>query len=416
MSEISEKKTESKYIDKDPPMDSEPTLGKKIVDYLAFLKEKLNFIFATYGRRLTDADGHINELTRTADVFEVKLSHKVDDDEIISRINQSAETISIEASKINLNGAVTANNNVTIDVNGVISAVGASLTNVDINGGSISIQSGTLSNNAIVLKDSTATYQGAFRPSGFETKYNNLVTATMESYGGINVFYREIPGVVDSGVMQFGCWGGTKYKGVSWLRFDGLGIEGGPNGPTNFDTNGSRGYFVIDVGTGQGSSYVPSYSTNLVIEKWGNGAISKEVTLDVNGLKFSDSNGNITAEYPSDGDCVIAKGTFGDWTYRKWASKTYECWARIEHTNIAINNQWQNVWYHSIPTVAYPVNFVSSPFEQVSVVGGDGAAWISGAAQRPSTSQSGKYYLFRPETTAAAKYVVDYYVRGTVSS
>ena len=120
------------------------------------------------------------------------------------------------------------------------------------------------------------------------------------------------------------------------------------------------------------------------------------------------------------GDSVIEKGTTtvsgNTWTYRKWYSGAYECWARIEHTNIAINNQWGQVYYHSIPVVDYPTSFTASPFEQVSVVGGDGAAWISGAAQRPSTTQSGLYYLFRPATTTAAKYVVDYYVRGTVSS
>ena len=54
------------------------------------------------------------------------VSQKIGSDEIISAINQSAEQISINASKINLNGAVTMNNNVQIDSYGRLHAVNGS--------------------------------------------------------------------------------------------------------------------------------------------------------------------------------------------------------------------------------------------------------------------------------------------------
>lgn len=53
-----------------------------------------------------------------------EVSKKVGKEEIISRINQSPEEIKLKASKIEFEGMVTANNNVTIDENGFIKAKG----------------------------------------------------------------------------------------------------------------------------------------------------------------------------------------------------------------------------------------------------------------------------------------------------
>ena len=53
-----------------------------------------------------------------ADAIESTVSKKVGSDEIISKINQSAESVSINASKISLNGAVTANSNFKINTDG----------------------------------------------------------------------------------------------------------------------------------------------------------------------------------------------------------------------------------------------------------------------------------------------------------
>lgn len=57
-------------------------------------------------------------IKQTADSINTEVSKKVNGDEIISKINQSAENISIEANKINLNGAVTANQNFKIGLDG----------------------------------------------------------------------------------------------------------------------------------------------------------------------------------------------------------------------------------------------------------------------------------------------------------
>ena len=59
-----------------------------------------------------------SQITQTANAITLKVGN----DEIISKINQSAEQISIEASKINLNGAVTANNYFKINIDGSMEA------------------------------------------------------------------------------------------------------------------------------------------------------------------------------------------------------------------------------------------------------------------------------------------------------
>lgn len=57
-------------------------------------------------------------IRQTADSINTEVLKKVNGDEIISKINQSAENVSIEANKINLNGAVTANQNFKIGSDG----------------------------------------------------------------------------------------------------------------------------------------------------------------------------------------------------------------------------------------------------------------------------------------------------------
>lgn len=58
------------------------------------------------------------QIQLTADSINSEVSKKVGNDEVISRINQSAEQITIDASKINLNGSITANGAFKIDTEG----------------------------------------------------------------------------------------------------------------------------------------------------------------------------------------------------------------------------------------------------------------------------------------------------------
>lgn len=62
----------------------------------------------------------------------VEVSKKVGNNEIISRINQSAEAVTIDANKININGTISANGNFQVDTSGNMTCNEAIMTNATI--------------------------------------------------------------------------------------------------------------------------------------------------------------------------------------------------------------------------------------------------------------------------------------------
>ena len=83
--------------------------------------------------RATDAEGELSgRITATANEFTSKLASKVGNDEVISVINQTPGNVTIDANKINLNGAVSANNHFKITNNG----------SVEIDAGTINLGNG----------------------------------------------------------------------------------------------------------------------------------------------------------------------------------------------------------------------------------------------------------------------------------
>lgn len=60
-----------------------------------------------------------SKITQTKDEIDLEVSRKVGNDEVISKINQTPETITIQASKVNIGGVITAiNNDTTTTING----------------------------------------------------------------------------------------------------------------------------------------------------------------------------------------------------------------------------------------------------------------------------------------------------------
>lgn len=64
------------------------------------------------------------DIKKTTDSISLEVSKKVGSNEIISKINQTAEKITIAASKINFNGVITANKTFQIDTSGYMQATG----------------------------------------------------------------------------------------------------------------------------------------------------------------------------------------------------------------------------------------------------------------------------------------------------
>ena len=105
----------------------------------------------------------------TADAITQTVSKKVGTDEIISKINQTAETIAINASKINFNGMITANNRFKILSDGSFEANYGKIANWDVRSNYIESRSvggvttKLYANGSIAFGDCTiSTYGGAF--------------------------------------------------------------------------------------------------------------------------------------------------------------------------------------------------------------------------------------------------------------
>ena len=98
-----------------------------------------------------------SSIEQTAEEINLEVRKKVDENEIISKINQSAEQISIEAEKINLNGAVTANENFKIKTDGSIEAKNGTFT-----GGKVKLFGGNQNNANFTVGKTEDIYREAF--------------------------------------------------------------------------------------------------------------------------------------------------------------------------------------------------------------------------------------------------------------
>lgn len=108
-------------------------------------------VSATYETK-SDAESSYRSLNSSISQTASEISTKVSKDGIISSINQTAESVKINASKISLNGVVTANNYFKINTDGSMECNQAAIKNATITNGTItsaSISRGTIDNAAI---------------------------------------------------------------------------------------------------------------------------------------------------------------------------------------------------------------------------------------------------------------------------
>ena len=128
-----------------------------------------------------------------ADAIESTVSKKVGSDEIISKINQSAESVSINASKISLNGAVTANSNFKINTDG-----SAETKALKVTGGSLTIGNNCeITNAGNVFALSPKFYSGLYINSDFKVgTLSKLNYSMLLGYVGTHIFVGESGGVL----------------------------------------------------------------------------------------------------------------------------------------------------------------------------------------------------------------------------
>lgn len=128
-----------------------------------------------------------------ADAIESTVSKKVGSDEIISKINQSAEKVSINAEKISLNGAVTANSNFKINTDG-----SAETKALKITGGSLLIGGNCeITNEGNVFALSPKFYSGLYINSDFNMgTLSQLNYSMLLGYVGKYIFVGESGGTL----------------------------------------------------------------------------------------------------------------------------------------------------------------------------------------------------------------------------
>lgn len=128
-----------------------------------------------------------------ADAIESTVSKKVGSDEIISKINQSAEKVSINAEKISLNGAVTANSNFKINTDG-----SAETKALKITGGSLLIGGNCeITNEGNVFALSPKFYSGLYINSDFNMgTLSQLNYSMLLGYVGKHIFVGESGGTL----------------------------------------------------------------------------------------------------------------------------------------------------------------------------------------------------------------------------
>lgn len=184
------------------------------------IKEEVSRDYATQEELIQERSERIqkaNEITQT-------VSKKVGNDEIISKINQSAEAVTIEANKLNLNGYVTVNDlktagKTTINgsniTTGTIDASKATITNINAD----NIKSGTITGRTI----SGGTINGAKITGGnisLSTTNNDSVMEIKDSKNSskrvyMNEQYVVIDSIYGQNVASMGTYSSTGYGYVS---------------------------------------------------------------------------------------------------------------------------------------------------------------------------------------------------------
>lgn len=168
----------------------------KVYETKKIVKEKIKSVNELTDEKLTEysTTEEMNSAIKVkADAIETTVSKKVGSDEIISKINQSAEKVSINAEKISLNGAVTANSNFKINTDG-----SAETKALKITGGSLLIGGNCeITNEGNVFALSPKFYSGLYLNSDLKIgKLSQLNYTMLLGYVGKHIFIGESGGTL----------------------------------------------------------------------------------------------------------------------------------------------------------------------------------------------------------------------------
>lgn len=130
-----------------------------------------------------NAQSNYSQLQQTANNISSVVSTKVGEDEIISKINQSSESVSISAGKINLNGAVTANQYFKINTDGSMEARNGTFT-----GGTIELKDNGSATGSTCLVVKSDNFKSNFSSTGMTVQPINSSILRAALYSNSNGF------------------------------------------------------------------------------------------------------------------------------------------------------------------------------------------------------------------------------------
>lgn len=120
-------------------------------------------------------------------------------------------------------------------------------------------------------------------------------------------------------------------------------------------------------------------------------------------------------------DYVVAQGTTGKWTWRKWSNGTAEMWAVFGIDTLAIDEAWGSLYFGTWMRLAvnvsarqYPFSFTEEPTVTASYMGGSGDAWLISlvSASDNLKTRAPAYALARPNQGTISAPRIAYYVIG----
>lgn len=270
---------------------------------------------------IANLQGDVSSLQQTAAGLTVQVANKVGDDEIISKINQTAETITINANRINMTGYVQFNDlstsgNTSINGDNLVTGIIKDTQNKNswnlntgaftLTDGSVNIHTSDESQDIIQFSGDSRNAQGygsvgsaQMRPIGFSLVGDFYTPASHRRYsssmngnqGGLfaqeELFSRQDPTqVAGKSYTYYSAGGSGTYSG------SGIGVT-----PTLRAARYTSGDYFYDASDNQ---VLTVDATNRRFTVGGtNGQI--RTVLDESGLTFKNSSGVQTGFYPSSG-------------------------------------------------------------------------------------------------------------------
>ena len=349
-------------------------------------------------------------IEQTADAIELK----VDKNGIISAINMSPESIDISSDKINLSGYTTFTD---LSTYGKTTINGSNITTGTISADRLNLTGaiswGDLdSDTQDALEDIEDTANAAYLlaaqnnsvtlPNYIKSTYIDSTEIRSPTLKGNDIkVYNTFQTVGYNGTTELvtGYIGAAKGEDASYNTTYGVAISNEWN-PSSYHV---------------GDNYVIVTNAGVRLQSGTN-----DVVVTPNTIRL---NANVGKAYYNGveiggADYVVATGTSGIWTYRKWNSGIAECWGK-KSISATLNNAWGSLYTSGELTasnVTFPSGlFIEVPNVNVSLYNNGAGAFImvGGNFTPPSTTSTGSYELARGNSNSSSfSYGFNYQVMG----